>query len=305
MELTASMSIIIISVLVIIILIFLTVLILIVRKNGGKATASISDGKRSFSFGLDTGENKNSTSNTNSAKNDSHKLDVTSQNSIGPVVDKSAVNSQTKELVRVDLTKTHKFFASTAKRYTTVFHSFSIYDKLCSKDIKRDSPEVMVFKKTIAGKYLHECLFKYFCDSLTEWIDAMKQECLDRISSGSVEDHAPSSYFSCLDNFLRYKEETARLARNIDFTFNDKQIHGIPDNFIEVLNDWSMKNISAVSSALNILLFSASDNNWLAHVKEILDVYDGVFALMLNDIDATLIILNGEMRAYVEKLMST
>ena len=207
--------------------------------------------------------------------------------------------------MKSELLKTHKFFTLTTNKYTKTFYEFSIYDKLCAKHVKNESQEIIDFKKLIAGKYLHECLFKYFCDSLIGWIENMKKDCNEKLANDGedLDDFIPVSYYSCLESFLNYKEETTKLAKNINFEFMDKIVRGIPDKFIETLNDWSMKNINVVSSSLNVVIYSTTASDWFNHVKEILDIYDIVFALILNDIDATLIILNGEMKKYVEDLL--
>ena len=63
--------------------------------------------------------------------------------------------------------------------------------------------------------------------------------------------------------------------------------------------------MNTVNSSLNLVVYSANNNNWFSNVKEILDIYDITFGMMLNDVDATLVILNGEMKKYVEELLGT
>lgn len=285
-----SVSIVAVSILGTVIIVFFILLVVHVKRSGGKASGSISDGKHSVSFTL---ENDNDTK----SKRKNNKTDNKSSNMVN--------KNQTREFLKSELLKTHKFFTLTTNRYTKTFHEFSIYDKLCAKHVKNESQEIIDFKKLIAGKYLHECLFKYFCDSLTEWIENMKKDCNEKLANDGedLDDFIPVSYYSCLESFLNYKEETTKLAKNINFEFMDKMVRGIPDKFIEILNDWSMKNINVVSSSLNVVIYSTTANDWFNHVKEILDIYDIVFALILNDIDATLIILNGEMKKYVEDLL--
>lgn len=286
-----SVSIVAISILGTVIIVFFILLIVHVKRSGGKASGSVSDGKRSVSFTL---ENDNDTK----SKIKNNKTDNESSSS-------GAIKNQTREFLKSELLKTHKFFTLTTNKYTKSFHEFSIYDKLCAKHVKNESQEIIDFKKLIAGKYLHECLFKYFCDSLIGWIENMKKDCNEKLANDGedLDDFIPVSYYSCLESFLNYKEETTKLAKNINFEFMDKIVRGIPDKFIETLNDWSMKNINVVSSSLNVVIYSTTASDWFNHVKEILDIYDIVFALILNDIDATLIILNGEMKKYVEDLL--
>lgn len=285
-----SVSIVAVSILGTVIVVFFILLIVHVKRSGGKASGSVSDGKRSVSFTL---ENDNSDGTKSKRKN---KKNYRSS---------SMTKNQTIEFLKSELLKTHKFFTLTTNGYTRTFHEFSIYSKLCAKHVKNESQEVINFKKLIAGKYLHECLFKYFCNSLTEWIENMKRDCEDKLDSDDedLDDFIPVSYYSCLESFLNYKEETTKLAKSINFEFMDKMVKGIPDKFIEALNDWSMKNINVVSSSLNVVIYSTTASDWFNHVKEILDIYDIVFALILNDIDATLIILNGEMKKHVEDLL--
>ena len=286
-----SVSIVAVSILGTVIIVFFILLIIHVKRSGGKASGSVSDGKRSVSFTLE---------NDNDAKG-KIKNNKTDNESSSSTIKKN----QTREFLKSELLKTHKFFTLTTNRYTKTFYEFSIYDKLCAKHVKNESQEIIDFKKLIAGKYLHECLFKYFCDSLIEWIENMKKDCNEKLANDGedLDDFIPVSYYSCLESFLNYKEETTKLAKNINFEFMDKIVRGIPDKFIETLNDWSMKNINVVSSSLNVVIYSTTASDWFNHVKEILDIYDIVFALILNDIDATLIILNGEMKKYVEDLL--
>lgn len=320
MELKASISIIIVSVVVLLIVVLLIVLVAMLRKGGGKAQTTVSDGKRSFSFGMECGKQGADDESAPLVKKQKKKRirrqpepvieeceesesydddDKPHHNTINDIQ-----NNQSLELIRSKLTKTHNFFTHTAKQYTKTFHGFSLYNRVCAKNIKHDSEEVMEFKKLIAGKYLHECLFKYFCDMLEKWILSMEEECIDRLKTDPSDDSIPTSYYSCLEPFMNYKEEASKLARNITFTFAGKTIHGIPDEFVDVLNDMSMKNVNVVNSSLNIILYTVTDR-WIEKVKEILDMYILVFGLILNDVDATLIILNGEMKAYVENLMKT
>lgn len=285
-----SVSIVAVSILVTVIIVFFILLIVHVKRSGGKASGSVSDGKHSVSFTL---ENDDGTKSKRKNKKSDNK----------PY---SMTKNQTREFLKSELLRTHKFFTLTTNRYTRTFHEFSIYNKLCAKHVKNESQEVINFKKLVAGKYLHECLFKYFCDSLTEWIENMKRDCDEKLANDDdedLDDFIPVSYYSCLESFLNYKEETTKLAKSINFEFMDKMIKGIPDKFIDILNDWSMKNINVVSSSLNVVIYSTTASDWFNHVKEILDIYDIVFALILNDIDATLIILNGEMKKYVEDLL--
>lgn len=318
MELTASVSAIIISVVILLILIFLIVLILVIRK-GGKGGATFTDGKRTISFNLESdgqqsdnidSEEKESTSGRKKKRKCKETPVPVVPQQVQPLMesktadDMNVMNNQSIQLINAKLTKTHNFFTHTAIQYTRTFHGFSLYNRVCSKNIKHDTPEVMEFKKLIAGKYLHECLFKYFCDMLEKWIISMEEECENRLKKDPTDDSIPTSYYSCLEPFMRYSEEATRMAKNITFTFAGKTIHGIPDEFVNVLNEMIMKNVNVVNSSLNIILYTVSDR-WIEKVKEILDMYILVFGLILNDVDATLITVNGEMKAYVENLINT
>ena len=54
----------------------------------------------------------------------------------------------------------------------------------------------------------------------------MKKDCEDKLASDDedLDDFIPVSYYSCLESFLNYKEETTKLAKSINFEFMDKMI---------------------------------------------------------------------------------
>ena len=303
---TALISLIVGATVFIALLIFFITLVLHVKKHGGKASGSVSDGKHTISFNLENGDESKKDNDASSSSDTSSSVDpkITGSYPTPDNIDRPHV-SQMMQFLTADLCKTYKFFTSTVYQYTQGTHEFSIYDKLCADNIKKESPNVIEFKKLVAGKFIHECLFKYLCDLFTKWVKDMEAECKERIQKAEGDKSVPTAYYSCLEQLFKYREEVTRLARNLTFEFKGHVVHGIPEPFIKTLDEWSVKNMNTVNSSLNLVVYSATNNNWFSNVKEILDIYDITVGMMLNDVDATLVILNGEMKKYVEELLGT
>lgn len=197
----------------------------------------------------------------------------------------------------------HRFFTSTLHRYTTETCTFTLYNTMCERGVKKENAELREFKKIIASKYLHKCLFQYICDSIKQWVTAVIAEC-DANEYTINDKKPPTSYYNCIEEILNYQEKTKKLAREIVFEFKGHTIRGIPEPFINTFNDWSIKNVETIQRLLQDTIYSNDENSsWFMKMIEILDMFEMIFKYIQCDVDATLVILNGEMERYVDNLL--
>jgi hypothetical protein len=163
--------------------------------------------------------------------------------------------------------------------------------------IIKDPEEISSFKKLLASKYLYLCLFKVLGNNVWQWINDVVNE----IKTKNTGEKVPSAFFTISQYITQYKNEAYREGKAIDFKFNDKTFYGIPSKFMTRFNDWSDSNMNRVYDMISSVLYS-TQNNWFAKSIELLDLFEVIFIMLHDQMDATLIILNGEITNFIKKL---
>lgn len=285
-----------IAVVVIVVVVLFIVLIINSKKTGDKSSAKVKVGNVELEFGISPGD-KNKLVET---KNSSIPNTVNKPENLANTSSVASGNINTnKKPLSANLLKTHVFFTSTIPTFTKNSYDFTLYERMCKSGIKTEDSKVKAFKRIIATKYLNNCLFGYLSNIISKWVE----KSIDEYNS-STADEVPQSFYDIFNSIILYRDEVQKIASNIEFEFDGKLVRGIPREFIETLNEYASKDITSIQNSLRLLIFSSDVNTWFQHLVEILDVCEVFFSMILNDIDATLVVLNGEMESYVNKLLS-
>jgi hypothetical protein len=204
------------------------------------------------------------------------------------------VNSDEYDLDKLTL---HRFFTSVLCQYTADNCIFNLYNETIRLEIIKDSEEISYFKKMLASKYLNRCLFKVLGIHVKKWIDDIVVEVTKTKNFTKI----PNSFYSISQYIAQYKTEAYKEGKSVDFKYQDKEYYGIPAKFMTRFNNWSDSSMNRVYNMISDVLYS-TQNNWFAKTIELLDLFEVIFMMLHDQMDATLIILNGELASFVKKL---
>jgi hypothetical protein len=258
-----------------------TVLVKVISKLKKNVQGILKHGKSEVSLRI-------SEENNNEEKHESH------------LANQIKVPTLTQDDLNFDLDKLslHRFFTTVLCQYTSDNCMFNLYDETIRLGIISDSPEVADFKKLLASKYLHACLFRVLGEHVKQWIDDLVVE-TKRV--GISNKKIPSTFFSISQYVTKYKIEAYKEGKTIEFKFNDKVIYGIPTRFMSRFNEWSDSKMVRVYNMISDVLYS-TQNTWFAKTIELLDLFEVIFIMLHDQMDSTLIILNGEISQYLKNM---
>ena len=140
----------------------------------------------------------------------------------------------------------HKFFSSVKYNFVEKDYDFKfdLYDVLLEHGIKKEDELLVDFKKTTANKFLSNCLFKYINDSTELWIKSV----LEEVESNNLDDkNIPMSLCDIIENLVHFTKETTRISSTIKFTYKNKIINGIPEEFVKCFCN-KIKNPTHISA---------------------------------------------------------
>jgi hypothetical protein len=206
---------------------------------------------------------------------------------------------QLKNGIKFDLEKltSHRFFTMVLVQNTTDNCIFNLYNETLRIGVIRDSDEIANFKKIIASKYLNLCLFKVLGEHIKKWITDLVNE----VSASNTHDKVPANFFVISQYITQYKNDAYKEGKSIEFKYNGKLFYGIPTQFMHRFNDWSDVNMNRVYNMISDALYSTQDS-WFAKTIELLDLFEIIFLILHEQMDATLIILNGEISNFLKKI---
>jgi hypothetical protein len=210
-----------------------------------------------------------------------------------PKAGKAAINLEY-DLEKLTL---HRFFTSILVQYTADNGIFNLYNETVRLGIIKDTEEMAQFKTLIASKYLNLCLFKALGEHIKKWITDLVNE----VSATKAYDKIPKNFFALSQYITKYKNDAYKEGKSIEFKFNDKVFYGIPTKFMHRFNNWSDTNMTRVYNMISDALYS-TQNNWFAKTIELLDLFEIIFIILHDQMDSTLIILNGEISNFLKKL---
>jgi hypothetical protein len=224
---------------------------------------------------------------------------VTTDNSQKETRGEALLNTPVKNSIKFDLEKLtlHRFFTTILIQYTADNSIFNLYNETVRLGIIKDSEEAAQFKKLIASKYLNLCLFKVLGEHIKTWITDLVKE----VTESNTSDKVTNNFFSISQHITQYKNDAYKEGKSIEFKYNDKTFYGIPTKFMNRFNNWSDANMTRVYSMISDALYSTQDN-WFAKTIELLDLFEVIFIMLHDQMDATLIILNGEIASFLKKL---
>jgi hypothetical protein len=191
----------------------------------------------------------------------------------------------------------HRFFTSILCQYTADNCVFNLYNETIRLGIIKDSEEMAFFKKMLASKYLNHCLFKVLGRNIRKWIDDIIVE----VNKNKNITKIPNSFYSISQYITEYKTEAYKEGKSVDFKYKNKEFYGIPTKFMTRFNNWSDSSMNRVYNMISDVLYS-TQNTWFAKTIELLDLFEVIFMMLHDQMDSTLIILNGELANFVKKI---
>jgi hypothetical protein len=191
----------------------------------------------------------------------------------------------------------HRFFTSVLCQYTTDNCNFNLYDETLRVGVIKDVEEVANFKKLIASRFLNLCLFKVLGEHVRSWITDVVNEVKEKNDFIKV----PNTFYTISQYITKYKNEAYKQGKSIEFTHMKKAFYGIPTPFMKRFNNWSESNMNRVYNMISDVLYS-TQNTWFAKTIELLDLFEVIFMMLHDQMDATLIILNGEIAHFLKKV---
>jgi hypothetical protein len=210
---------------------------------------------------------------------------------------KVAISQANEDEFDLDKLSLHRFFTTILPQYTSENYIFNLYNETLRIGIIKDSEEIAQFKKILASKYLHLCLFKVLGENVRKWITDLVEE----LSRTKNYNKIPSNFYVISQYITQYKTEAYKEGKSMEFKFQNKIFYGIPTKFMTRFNNWSDNNMIRVYNMISDVLYS-TQNNWFAKTIELLDLFEVIFMMLHDQMDATLIILNGEIANFLEKI---
>jgi hypothetical protein len=227
-------------------------------------------------------------------------IKVTSNNNLKEIKNEQPGSNPVQTESKFDLEKLtlHRFFTTILVQYTADSSIFNLYNETVRLGIIKDSEEIAQFKKLIASKYLNLCLFKVLGEHIKAWINNLVKEVNE---SNNPPDKVPNNFFAISQHITQYKNDAYKEGKSIEFKYSNKTFYGIPTKFMHRFNNWSDSNMTRVYNMISDALYSTQDN-WFAKTIELLDLFEVIFIMLHDQMDATLIILNGEIANFIKRL---
>jgi hypothetical protein len=197
----------------------------------------------------------------------------------------------------LDKLSLHRFFTTILCQYTTDNSVFPLYNETLRLNIIKDVDEISQFKIMLASKYLHLCLFKVLGELVRKWITSIVEE----IGTTKNFNKIPATFYAISQYITQYKNDAYREGKQIEFKWQDKTFYGIPTKFMTRFNNWSDSNMNRVYNMISDVLYS-TQNNWFAKSIELLDLFEVIFIMLHDQMDSTLIILNGEITQFLNSI---
>lgn len=217
-----------------------------------------------------------------------------------PTISESHKSSKTKGLspedIRVKLIN-NKLFVITFNTYLSSTMQFSMYDRLLAHSIKHEHPKVTRFKKQLANFFISRCLFVYLKTTLLKWID----ETIDSCKSSDIKNKTPVGLYNIGNMFLSFGENVKAISSRVEFTFDGKIITQLPEAFINTFIGVVNDDINTLYQIIHSALYDDS-NDWYTKATTILELFEVLLILIKTRVDATLVLLNGEMEKYVKSI---
>lgn len=198
--------------------------------------------------------------------------------------------------------KYHRFFSNTMVENEYGFE-WKLYDALLQEKFKVEDERVIAFKKTIANKFLSNCLFKYLEDTVKEWLDEVLEQYKDAKEETNVY-QVPPTMCSIIDRIQRFTKQTTELASRVQIPFEKKVITGIPPEFVKCFCTIVNQNIGVVYTTISSIVYMGS-MTWYDKINEILDMMELIMSYVKTGVDSTLVVMNGQIEQYVENLSKT
>ena len=194
----------------------------------------------------------------------------------------------------------HKFFSYTKFKYVGVDYnlSFETYEMLIAHGIKVESEELQEFKKLIASRFLSDCIFKYLFESVKKWIDDIVRE---YEASTDEKNFVPVTLCDIIEDLVHFTKETTRMSSQVRLTFNNHLIDGIPPDFVKYFCKIVNRDMKTIQEVMSSIIY-VTDVSWYNKVIEILDILELVLVYIKDSVDATLVVLNGQLEKYLEEL---
>ena len=226
---------------------------------------------------------------------------------ISLIFKKKGDKDEDKKATKEELTEkffSHRFFSIVKCEYVEKDYNFNfnLYDTLIEHGIKNDSPTMVSFKKLIANKFLSDCLFKYLNDNTKKWVNSIIEE---YVSFKGIPDdsYIPKTMCDIIECLVHFTKETTQMATVLKIQFMDKTINGIPVEFVDYFCKTVYDNIDSVQRLFSAIIYS--NNSWEEKIIEILDIYELVLNYIKNSVDSTLVVMNGQLKKYVDDLFSS
>lgn len=194
----------------------------------------------------------------------------------------------------------HKFFSYTKFKYVGVDYnlSFETYEMLIAHGIKVESEELQEFKKLIASRFLSDCIFKYLFESVKKWIDDIVRE---YEASTDEKNFVPVTLCDIIEDLVHFTKETTRMSSQVRLTFDNHLIDGIPPDFVKYFCKIVNRDMKTIQEVMSSIIY-VTDVSWYNKVIEILDILELVLVYIKDSVDATLVVLNGQLEKYLEEL---
>lgn len=194
----------------------------------------------------------------------------------------------------------HKFFSYIKFKYVGVDYnlSFETYEMLIAHGIKVESKELQEFKKLIASRFLSDCIFKYLFESVKKWIDDIVRE---YDASTDEKNFVPITLCDIIEDLVHFTKETTRMSSQVRLTFDNHLIDGIPPDFVKYFCKIVNRDMKTIQEVMSSIIY-VTDVSWYNKIIEILDILELVLVYIKDSVDATLVVLNGQLEKYLEEL---
>lgn len=196
----------------------------------------------------------------------------------------------------------HKFFTVVKCAYVERDFNFTypVYDTLLESHLKTENKVLIEFKKTLANKFLSDCLFKYLNESTESWIKAIVEE-ISKVSEKEIvkADYTPTSIYIINEYLTHFSKTTEEISETLHIEFKDSVLNGMPQEFVKQFCKTVSKNINSIQNSFGNILYS--NNFWVDKIVEILDLYELALDYIKMGVDSTLVVMNGQMKRYVER----
>jgi hypothetical protein len=150
-------------------------------------------------------------------------------------------------------------------------------------------------KKIITKAFFERCEIPVFRERLKDFVTSIEE---------TSEDNKLTTLYTLPELLYQWVDECEQKALSIKIDFNDGScIYGIPKVFLDRFGKINRDHIQLTYDKIKSIMFSSFYRTWQIRTIVILELFDVMFSIKRDDVQKTMLSLNGELDSEINRLL--